>query len=98
MTEALGLAAAALAAYAYVPQVSHLVREHCSAGLSERAFALWLGSSVLMTIHAIGIGSAVFVVLGVQQVACTGVVAFFCRRYRGQMCPSHDDTKQALGA
>ena len=89
-TEVIGLTAAALAAYAYVPQISHLVREHCSAGLSERAFALWLASSVLMTIHAISIGSEVFVVLGLQQVACTGVVAVFCRRYRGQVCPSHD--------
>lgn len=90
VTEVIGLSAAALAAYAYLPQISHLVREQCSAGLSERAFALWLGSSVLMTIHAISIGSGVFVVLGLQQVACTGVVAFFSRRYRGQTCPSHD--------
>lgn len=95
MTEAVGLTAAALAAYAYVPQISHLVHEHCSAGLSGRAFALWLGSSMLMTIHAISIGSAVFIVLGVQQVACTGIVAFLCRRYRGQTCPAHDYTASA---
>jgi hypothetical protein len=95
VTEAIGLTAAALAGYAYVPQISHLARERCSAGLSERAFTLWLGSSVLMTIHAVSIGSGVFVVLGLQQVGCTGVVAFFCRRYRGQRCPSHDGSAQS---
>jgi uncharacterized protein with PQ loop repeat len=97
VTEAIGLSAAALAGYAYVPQISHLVRERCSAGVSEKAFALWLGASVLMTIHAVSIGSGVFVVLGLQQVACTGVVAFFCRRYRGHTCPSHDTAPTSSG-
>ena len=63
MSEAIGLSAAVLAGYAYIPQFAHLVREHCSAGLSERAFGLWLTASVLMTVHAVSIGSAVFVVL-----------------------------------
>ncbi|MGH8733867.1 MAG: PQ-loop domain-containing transporter, partial [Burkholderiales bacterium] len=26
---------------AYAPQISHLWTEHCSAGISERAYALW---------------------------------------------------------
>ena len=89
VSEAIGLSAAGIAAYAYVPQISHLVREHCSAGMSERAFRLWLTSSVLMTVHAVGIGSVVFVVLGTQQMASTAVVAALCRRYRDQACPSH---------
>ena len=97
LSEAIGLSAAALAAYAYVPQISHLVREHCSAGMSERAFSLWLMSSVLMTIHAIGIQSAVFVVLGTQQMLSTAVVAALCRRYRGQRCPSHELAESAAG-
>jgi hypothetical protein len=36
--EVLGFSGAALSGYAYLPQISHLVRERCSAGLSERAF------------------------------------------------------------
>lgn len=89
VSELLGLTGAAIAAYAYLPQITHLVRERCSAGLSERAFGLWLLSSVLMTTHAISIRSPVFIVLGGQQIVATGVIAFFCRRYRGQVCPSH---------
>lgn len=96
VSHVIGLSAAALAGYAYLPQISHLVREHCSAGLSQRAFSLWLASSVLMTIHAVTIGSGVFVVLGVQQIVSTGVVAFLCRRYRDQRCPTHGVATAAL--
>jgi uncharacterized protein with PQ loop repeat len=96
ISEAVGLSGAVLAGYAYVPQVAHLVRQRCTAGLSERAFGLWLVSSVLMTIHAVTIDAIVFVVLGIQQVAATGLIAFYCRRYRGQRCPSHESRLVAL--
>jgi uncharacterized protein with PQ loop repeat len=88
-SEAIGLSGAAIAGYAYLPQITHLVRERCSAGLSERAFALWLVASALMTVHAITIGAVVFLVLGIQQIGATGLIAFYCRRYRGRACPSH---------
>jgi uncharacterized protein with PQ loop repeat len=88
-SQLVGLSAAVIAGYAYLPQITHLVREHCSAGLSERAYALWLASSVLMTVHAVTIGSVVFVILGAQQVVSTAIVAFLCWRYRDQTCPSH---------
>lgn len=97
-SELLGLTGAALAAYAYLPQITHLVRERCSAGLSERAFVLWLVSSVLMTTHAVGIGSPVFIVLGAQQIMATSVIAFFCHRYRGQACPSHGEVARPAEA
>jgi PQ loop repeat len=32
---------------AYAPQISHLWTEHCSAGISERAYALWALASRL---------------------------------------------------
>jgi hypothetical protein len=35
---------------AYVPQIWHLWSEHCSAGISERAYALWVLSSALFTV------------------------------------------------
>lgn len=84
---------AAIAGYAYLPQITHLVRERCSSGLSERAFALWLVASALMTVHAITIGAVVFLALGIEQVAATGLIAFYCRRYRDQVCPSHEHSR-----
>ena len=88
-SEVIGLGGAFLAGYAYLPQITHLVKERCSAGLSERAFALWLVASLLMTVHAVSIGAVVFVVLGIMQVGATSLIAFYCRRYRGLVCPSH---------
>jgi hypothetical protein len=38
-TEFAGFAGAGLAGAAYVPQISHLVRARCSAGISRLAFA-----------------------------------------------------------
>src|SRR5687768_3296165 len=89
LSELLGLSGAALSGYAYLPQITHLVRERCSAGLSERAFILWLIASGLMTVHAVTIGAPVFVLLGALQLNATATIAYFGRRYRGLVCPSH---------
>jgi hypothetical protein len=89
LSEAAGLSGAALSGYAYLPQITHLVRERCAAGLSERAFTLWLAASVLMTVHATTIGALVFVILGIEQTGATALVAFYCHLYRGQACPAH---------
>jgi hypothetical protein len=46
--EVFGVAGIAISILAYVPQVVHLGREHCSAGISRRAWAMWLASSALI--------------------------------------------------
>jgi hypothetical protein len=45
--EFLGIAGISIGVLAYMPQVVHLWREHCSAGVSARAWAMWLTSSLL---------------------------------------------------
>lgn len=89
MSELIGLSGASLAGYAYLPQIRHLVSEQCSAGISRGAFSLWLLASVLMTIHALLLPAAVFVVLGGIQIGAIGVIVFFSARYRGLVCPTH---------
>ena len=89
MSELIGLSGASLAGYAYLPQIRHLIRERCSAGISRRAFALWLLASVLMTIHAVLLPSLVFVVLGAIQIGAISVILICSARYRGLVCPSH---------
>lgn len=44
----LGAMGIVISALAYVPQVIPLAKEHCSAGISGRAWAMWLTSSVLV--------------------------------------------------
>ena len=89
MSELIGLSGASLAGYAYLPQIRHLVREQCSAGISRGAFSLWLLASVLMTIHALLLPAAVFIVLGKIQIGAIGVILFFSTRYRRLVCPTH---------
>jgi uncharacterized protein with PQ loop repeat len=89
MSELIGLSGASLAGYAYVPQITHLIREQCSAGISRRAFALWFIASILMTIHAVLLPAVVFIVLGVVQLGAISTILVYSARYRGLVCPLH---------
>ena len=88
-TEIAGFAGAGLAGAAYVPQISHLVRARCSAGISRLAFEAWLLASVLTTARAIAIHAGVFIALGGIQIAATAVITFCAARYKDTPCPSH---------
>jgi uncharacterized protein with PQ loop repeat len=90
MPEWIGLTGAAIAGYAYLPQITHLIKERCSAGISRTAFALWFLSSVLVTISALFIQSVVFITLGVVQISATAIIYIYSTRYKGLVCPSHE--------
>ena len=88
-TELAGFIGVGMAGAAYVPQIWHLTRERCSAGLSRVAFAVWLAASLLVTSHAIAIGAAVFIVLGVIQLAATAIILVYSTKYANSYCASH---------
>jgi PQ loop repeat len=88
-TEFAGFAGAGLAGAAYVPQISHLVRARCSAGISRLAFAAWLLASLLTTARAIAIHAGVFVVLGGIQIVATALIMLCAIRYKDTSCPVH---------
>ena len=88
-TEIAGFAGAGLAGAAYVPQISHLIRARCSAGISRLAFEAWLLASVLVTARAIAIGAGVFIALGGIQIVATALITFYAARYKGAPCPVH---------
>ena len=89
ITQIAGFAGAALAGAAYVPQISHLVRARCSAGISRPAFEVWLLAALLTTARAIAIGAGVFIVLGGIQIAATALILVCAGRYTDMPCPSH---------
>jgi uncharacterized protein with PQ loop repeat len=89
VTEVLGMVGALIAVAAYFPQVTHLIRERCTAGLSRAAFSLWFLSSFLITIHALSIKDTVFISLGVAQLVLIAVILYYCTRYKGMVCPTH---------
>ena len=87
-TEIIGFVGAGLAGAAYVPQISHLIKGRCSAGISRTAFQLWLLASVLTTVHAVAIGAGVFIALGTIQIAATALIMRYAARYQDTPCPS----------
>ena len=74
---------------AYAPQISHLWTEHCSAGISERAYAIWALASALFLSHSIMIGDAVFMVTQLVNMVALAIILVLARRFRNQICAVH---------
>ena len=87
--EILGIAGIVISVLAYVPQVVHLGREHCSAGVSSRAWAMWLASSVLIGALALYRRDPVFIMLQVSTLTSAAIILFLAHRYRGMTCALH---------
>ena len=89
MFEVVGVVGITLSVTAYVPQVVHLIREHCSAGISPRSWAMWLASSILVGAVAVHRGDVVFILLQLSSFTAAAVILSLSRRYRGQACEGH---------
>lgn len=94
-TEIAGFVGAGLAGAAYVPQIFHLIRARCSAGISRLAFEIWLLASFLTTARAMAIHAEVFIVLGGIQIVATTLIMFYAARYKDTRCPVHIPAKTA---
>ena len=89
VTEIAGFAGVGLSGAAYAPQIVHLIRGRCSAGVSRPAYIIWLVASLLLTIKAIAIEAWVFVALGAIEVVATTLTLFCAARYKDQYCRFH---------
>ncbi len=89
MFEILGVAGIAISVAAYVPQVVHLWREHCSVGVSTRAWAMWVASGLLIGLVAFQRRDPVFILLQVSSLTSAAVILLLAHRYRGLACESH---------
>jgi uncharacterized protein with PQ loop repeat len=89
MFEVLGVVGIAISVLAYLPQVVHLSREHCSAGVSSRAWAMWLMSSILVGALALHRHDGVFVLLQASTLTSALIILFLARRYSGMVCAAH---------
>ena len=87
--EWLGFAGIALCVLAYLPQVVHLIKEHCSAGLSPGAYYMWVIAALLLLVYAIAKSDPVFISLQSYQLVASTVILYYCLRYRGQFCEGH---------
>ena len=89
MFELLGVAGIAISAIAYLPQVVHIAREHCSAGVSRRAWSMWLVSSLLIGALAFHRHDLVFILLQVSSLTSAAIILSLAQRYRGMVCATH---------
>ena len=89
MFELLGIAGIAISVLAYLPQVAHLARERCSAGVSSRAWMMWLLSSLLIGALALHRHDLVFVLLQISSLTSAAIILSLAQRYRGMVCETH---------
>ncbi|NIO07357.1 MAG: hypothetical protein GTO40_04895 [Deltaproteobacteria bacterium] len=94
----LGYAGTTLVILAYLPQIFHLVKEHCSAGLCVKAYLMWVAASVLLLSYAVSQRDAVFVALQGYQLVSTTLICFFSKKYEHNLCEDHGgESFQRLG-
>jgi uncharacterized protein with PQ loop repeat len=96
IVSSLGFIGALIGGYAYLPQIMHLVKERCSAGISPKAFSLWTLSSSLVLINAIYLRAPVFIFLCVIQLSASFTILLFSLRSKGHVCQSHLIGEQKL--
>ena len=89
MFELLGVAGIVISVLAYLPQVVHLARQHCSAGVSGRAWSMWLASSIMVGALALHRHDPVFILLQVSTLLSAAVIVVLVHRYRGMLCATH---------
>jgi uncharacterized protein with PQ loop repeat len=78
-----------LVVLAYLPQIHHLIRERCSAGLSVRAYECWLVAAVLLVCYAVAVRDTVFIALQGYQLAAASIIYFLSKKYEGMRCEDH---------
>ena len=97
-TQILGFVGTGLVIVGYVPQIVHLIKQRCTAGISVAAFSLWCAASLLFLIHAAVIRDAVFVGVQTVNLLAGGLIVVFCKRYEGEVCPFHREAYQLPNA
>lgn len=87
--EWLGFAGIGLCIVGYLPQVIHLIKERCSAGLSAGAYCTWGISAMLLLLYAISRWDPVFIALQTYHIGATALICYLCIKYKGHLCEEH---------
>ncbi len=81
-----GFAGILLVLVAFLPQIFHLVKEHCAAGISLWAFAIWWIASLLLLTYAVSINDPVFIALQGYQLAANTLIVLYTKKYENHPC------------
>ena len=81
-TEILGFIGTTLIFLAYIPQITHLIKEKDSKGISIKAWGLWAVAGVLLLIHAIAIKDSVFITLQAINLIAISIIIVLAVKYK----------------
>jgi len=85
----LGFMGTALVAVAYIPQIVHLIKQHCAYGISIKAWAIWFIAAMLMLPYAIATQATIFVLLLLINGVATAFILVFSYFHQDRFCPKH---------
>ena|SRR5437762_7601476 len=85
----IGFGGTLLVLTAYIPQVSHLIKAKCSAGVSRMAFIIWFVSSLMLLVHSFMIKETVSIFLQGINLLATSVILFYAGKYKNRVCDLH---------
>ncbi len=88
----IGFAGMGLVVAAYLPQIVHLARARCSAGVSLWAYLVWSVSAAFLLVYAITAGDPVFIALQAYQLVALTCIFLLSRRHKGHPCGVHCGT------
>jgi len=88
--EYIGFIGTFLSVFAYFPQMKHIVKEHCSGGLSIKSWSLWLAASILLFSYAITTEDLVFKTLQTVHVLAMITMIGLTIHYKTQVCHSKE--------
>ena len=98
VSQVLGLLGTVTVGLGYLPQIRHLARERCSAGVSIVAWQVWLLASLLIFTHAFEVFDLVFITLQTVQIVAIVSIISLARRYRNLTCTFHANLPAARSA
>lgn len=78
-----------LVAIAYIPQIVHLITQHCAYGISVRAWLLWFIATLLILPHTIAVGDRVFIFLMLANLIAIFFIVFFSYFHQAKVCDAH---------
>ncbi len=85
----IGFIGAVLVAFAYLPQIIHLIKKRCTMGIDKEAWSLWIIASTLILIHAISTKEPVFITLVSVNLISTIIIFTLKMKYGDNICGDH---------
>ena len=89
LSQILGFVGTCIVAAAYILQIRHLIKEHCSAGISIEAYTLWFLGALFFLAYAGMIKDVVFIVPQILNLAAICAIVIYARRYENKFCTMH---------